>query len=141
MVFSAIKEAWNFVDKRIKKLFGLLLLVRLLTNIFDLVGTALMAILVGYVVGVLGGNPQVNSISPVINLFNLENFLIRNQVIALGDNDEAGRNMSKKMIEFFGSGCIAPELPEGIKDVSDLSDNDLKSFVDKFDNVLYSMLN
>ena len=64
-----------------------------------------------------------------------------NQVIVLGDNDEAGRNMSKKMIEFFGSGCIAPELPEGIKDVSDLSDNDLKSFVDKFDNVLYSMLN
>jgi DNA primase len=64
-----------------------------------------------------------------------------NQVIVLGDNDEAGRNMSKKMIEFFGSGCIAPELPEGIKDVSDLSNDDLKLFVDKFDNVLYSMLN
>lgn len=84
MVFSAIKEAWNFVDKPIRKLFGLLLLVRLLTNIFDLVGTALMAILVGYVVGVIGGNPQVNSISPIINLFNLENFSIRYQVIALG---------------------------------------------------------
>ena len=84
MVFSAIKEAWNFVDKRIKKLFGLLLLVRLVTNVFDLVGTALMAILVGYVVGVIGGNPQVNSISPIINLFNLENFSIRYQVIALG---------------------------------------------------------
>lgn len=64
-----------------------------------------------------------------------------NQVIVLGDNDEAGKNMSKKMIEFFGSGCIAPSLPEGIKDVSDLSNEDLKSFVDKFDNVLYSMLN
>jgi len=64
-----------------------------------------------------------------------------NQVIVLGDNDEAGRNMSKKMIDFFGSGCIAPSLPEGIKDVSDLSNDDLKSFVDKFDNILYSMLN
>jgi ABC-type multidrug transport system fused ATPase/permease subunit len=84
MVFSAIKEAWNFVDKPIKKLFGLLLLVRVATNIFDLVGTALMAILVGYVVGVIGGNPQVNSISPVIDFFNLETFSIRNQVIALG---------------------------------------------------------
>jgi ATP-binding cassette, subfamily B, bacterial PglK len=84
MVFSAIKEAWNFVDKPIKKLFGLLLLVRLVTNVFDLVGTALMAILVGYVVGVIGGNPQVNSISPIINFFNLENFSIRYQVIALG---------------------------------------------------------
>ena len=49
--------------------------------------------------------------------------------------------MSKKMIDFFGSGCVAPELPEGVKDVSDLSDEDLKSFVDKFDNLLYSMLN
>jgi hypothetical protein len=84
MVFSAVKEAWNFVDKRIRKLFGLLLLVRLLTNIFDLVGTALMAILVGYVVGVIGGNPQVNAISPIISFFNLETFSIRNQVIALG---------------------------------------------------------
>ena len=53
MVFSAIKEAWNFVDKPIKKLFVVLLLVRLVTNVFDLVGTALMAILVGYVVGVI----------------------------------------------------------------------------------------
>jgi ATP-binding cassette subfamily C protein len=43
-----------------------------------------MAILVGYVVGVIGGNPQVNSISPIINLFNLENFSIRNQVMTLG---------------------------------------------------------
>ena len=84
MVFSAIKEAWNFVDKPIKKLFVVLLLVRLVTNVFDLVGTALMAILVGYVVGVIGGNPQVNSISPIINLFNLENFSIRYQVISLG---------------------------------------------------------
>jgi DNA primase len=64
-----------------------------------------------------------------------------NQVIVLGDNDDAGKNMSKKMIDFFGSGCIAPELPEGVKDVSDLSDEDLKSFVDRFDNLLYSMLN
>ncbi len=77
MVFSAIKEAWNFVDRPIRKLFSLLLLVRLLTNIFDLVGTALMALLVGYVVGVIGGNPQVTSISPIINFFNLENFSIK----------------------------------------------------------------
>jgi DNA primase len=63
-----------------------------------------------------------------------------NQVVVLGDNDEAGKNMSKKMISYFGSGCIAPSLPEGIKDVSDLSDNDLKKFVDKFDDIVSSML-
>lgn len=84
MVFSALKEAWNFVDRPIKRLFGLLLAVRLFTNFFDLVGTALMAILVGYVVGVVGGNPQIDLILPIINLFNLENLSIRSQVLALG---------------------------------------------------------
>lgn len=63
-----------------------------------------------------------------------------NQVIVLGDNDEAGQNMSKKMIAFFGPGCIAPSLPEGIKDVSDLSDKELKNFVDKFDDLVTSVL-
>ncbi len=63
-----------------------------------------------------------------------------NQVIVLGDNDEAGQNMSKKMIAYFGTGCIAPTLPQGIKDVSDLSDKDLKVFVDRFDDMLSSML-
>jgi hypothetical protein len=48
--------------------------------------------------------------------------------------------MSKKMIAYFGTGCMAPPLPEGIKDVSDLSNEDLKNFVDRFDDMLSSML-
>lgn len=63
-----------------------------------------------------------------------------NQVIVLGDNDEAGQNMSKKMISFFGPGCIAPKLPENIKDVSDLSNDELKIFIDKFDNMVLSVV-
>ena len=63
-----------------------------------------------------------------------------NQVIVLGDNDEAGKNMSKKMISYFGNGCIAPSLPEGVKDVSDLTNEDLKNFVNKFDDLVSSML-
>ena len=63
-----------------------------------------------------------------------------NEVIVLGDNDEAGRNMSKKMISYFGTGCIAPSLPEGVKDVSDLTDSELKKFVERFDDLLSSML-
>jgi ATP-binding cassette subfamily C protein len=84
MVFSAIKEAWNFVDKRIKKLFVILLFVRLFANVFDLVGIALMAVLVGYVVGVIGGDPGINSISQIIDLLNLDYFSISNQVIIIG---------------------------------------------------------
>jgi ABC-type multidrug transport system fused ATPase/permease subunit len=84
MVFSAVKEAWNFVDRPLRKLFSILLGVRLVTNFFDLIGTALMAVLVGYVVSVLSGNPQTAVIQPVINFFNLEEVAIRNQVIILG---------------------------------------------------------
>ena len=84
MVFSAIIEAWNFVDRPLKKLFRVLLLVRIVTNFFDLIGTALMAILVGYVVSVLSGNPQTIGIQPVINFLNLNDMSIKNQVIFLG---------------------------------------------------------
>ena len=84
MVFSAIKEAWNFIDKPLKKLFSILLFIRVITNFFDLVGTALMAILVGYVVSALSGNPQLIGITPLLSLFNLETSAIRSQVVILG---------------------------------------------------------
>jgi ABC-type multidrug transport system fused ATPase/permease subunit len=84
MVFSAIKEAWNFIDKPLKKLFSILLFIRVITNFFDLVGTALMAILVGYVVSALSGNPQLIGITSLLSLFNLETSAIRSQVVILG---------------------------------------------------------
>jgi DNA primase len=63
-----------------------------------------------------------------------------NQIIVLGDNDEAGRSMTQKLKDTFGPGCVAPQLPEGIKDVSDLSDDLLKEFIDTFDDLILSML-
>jgi DNA primase len=64
-----------------------------------------------------------------------------NQVIALGDNDDAGTNMSNKLITDLGSGkCIVAKLPDNVKDVSDLSDEQLKEFVVRFDNIVLSML-
>lgn len=63
-----------------------------------------------------------------------------NQIIVLGDNDEAGRIMAQKLKDTFGSGCIVPQLPEGIKDVSDLSDDLLKNFIDRFDDLVLSVL-
>jgi DNA primase len=63
-----------------------------------------------------------------------------NQIIVLGDNDEAGRGMTQKLKDTFGPGCVTPQLPEGIKDVSDLSDDLLKEFLDTFDDLILSML-
>ena len=84
MVFRALKEVWDFVDRPLKKSFSLLLLVRLVTNFFDIIGTALMALLVGYVVSVLSGNPNTLVIKPIIDAFGLQSSTIRNQVIFLG---------------------------------------------------------
>lgn len=64
-----------------------------------------------------------------------------NQVIALGDNDDAGKNMSNKLITDLGPGkCIVASLPNKYKDVSDLPFEDLKKFVAGFDNIVLSML-
>ena len=63
------------------------------------------------------------------------------QVIALGDNDEAGTNMSNKLLTDLGyDRCIIAHVPEGKKDVSDMTDEELKSFVAKFDNPVLTML-
>jgi DNA primase len=58
-----------------------------------------------------------------------------NQIILLADNDEAGERMSDKMKTYFGSGCVTPSLPKEIKDVSDMSDEELKIFVDRLDDL------
>lgn len=83
-VYKAIKEAWDFVDKKLKRLFIILLLARVLTNFFDLLGTALMAILVGYVVSILSGNPNLSSVEFLVNLLQIQNSSIRIQVMILG---------------------------------------------------------
>jgi ABC-type multidrug transport system fused ATPase/permease subunit len=84
MVFSAIKEAWNFVDRPLKKLFRILLLVRIITNFFDLLGSVFLAIMVGYLVGALSGNSQTSTIKNIVDLLNLGGISLNNQIIFLG---------------------------------------------------------
>ena len=83
-VYKAIKEAWDFVDRKLKRLFIILLLARVLTNFFDLLGTALMAILVGYVVSILSENPNLSSVEFLVNLLQIQDSNIRIQVLILG---------------------------------------------------------
>ena len=53
----------------------------------------------------------------------------------------AGQNMSNKLLTDLGSEkCIIARLPEGTKDVSELSEESLKIFVSSFDNIVSSML-
>ena len=63
-----------------------------------------------------------------------------NNVIILGDNDDAGREMAKKLVNILGPMAVKAELPDSVKDVSELSDNELKDFVSKFDDLVASVL-
>ena len=63
-----------------------------------------------------------------------------NNVIILGDNDDAGKEMGKKLSNILGSSAINASLPESVKDVSELSDEELKNFVSQFDDLVTSVL-
>ena len=84
MGFSAIKEAWNFIGRPLKKLFRILLLVRIITNLFDLLGTVFLAIMVGYLVGALSGNSQTSTIKSIVVQLNLDGYSLNDQIIFLG---------------------------------------------------------
>jgi DNA primase len=63
-----------------------------------------------------------------------------NNVIVLGDNDDAGKEMANKLTNILGSNSIRASLPESVKDVSDLSDEELKKFVSQFDDLVSNVL-
>lgn len=63
-----------------------------------------------------------------------------NKVYLIADNDQAGTIMSNKLKSFFGIGCITPKLPDSVKDVSDMSDEDLKKFVSEVDDIASLMI-
>jgi DNA primase len=61
-------------------------------------------------------------------------------IILLSDNDEAGRGMREKLKVYLNSSLITADLPEDVKDVSDMDDQRLSEFVSKFDDELSYIL-
>lgn len=57
-----------------------------------------------------------------------------NSIILISDNDDAGKSMRDKLIQSLGNIVIPAELPETIKDVSDMNDKQLKQYIEQFDN-------
>jgi DNA primase len=64
-----------------------------------------------------------------------------NSIILLPDNDEAGRSMTRKMQESLGEKLIVGEIPQQYKDISDMNDDELKSLVYRFDNIIEYIFN
>lgn len=60
-------------------------------------------------------------------------------IIIVSDNDEAGRLMAKKLQSSM-DGVIIGNLPDHVKDVSDMNDEELSSFVSQFDDELSYIL-
>jgi DNA primase len=63
-----------------------------------------------------------------------------NNVIVIADNDEAGGNMKKRLLEKLGSRVSVIQLNNKYKDIGDMSDEDIKSLDFTFDNAIANML-
>jgi hypothetical protein len=48
--------------------------------------------------------------------------------------------MAKKLSNILGSSATIASLPESVKDVSELSDDELKKFVSQFDDLIANVL-
>lgn len=55
-------------------------------------------------------------------------------IILVSDNDDAGITMRNKLVSSLGSMVIPAELPDNVKDVSDLDDEQIQKFIKQFDN-------
>lgn len=62
-------------------------------------------------------------------------------IIVVSDNDEAGRDMKEKLSMSLGNIVIQGNLPDSVKDVSDLDDTQLHTFIQQFNNEIEYILN
>jgi DNA primase len=59
-----------------------------------------------------------------------------NSIILVQDDDDAGLAMRTKLKQYLGSTVIAAKPPAGMKDIGDMDDVQLESFLAQFDNEL-----
>jgi DNA primase len=64
-----------------------------------------------------------------------------NNIIVIGDNDEAGGNMKTKIVEKLGSRVSVIQLNKQYKDIGDMDDKSIKELDYQFDKSILSMLN
>lgn len=83
-------------------------------------------------VATLGANVSKNQIELLTKYFN--------SVIVVPDNDEAGQQMSSKIIEKMGGRATAVGLPDRFKDIGDMSDSDIEKLTEKIKDPLLSII-
>jgi DNA primase len=88
------------------------------------------------------GMPAVATLGS--NVSNFQTDLLQkyfNNIYVVADNDEAGGNMKKKLIERLGSRVSVITLDKQYKDIGDMSDEDIKNLDETFDKTIAGMLN
>jgi DNA primase len=63
-----------------------------------------------------------------------------NDVIVVGDNDDAGKEMQKKILDRLGHRATLISLPSRFKDIGDMQDSDIKELTDKITNPLLNYI-
>jgi DNA primase len=63
-----------------------------------------------------------------------------NSVVVIGDNDDAGKTMQKKILERLGSRVTLISIPDRFKDIGDMTDEDITELVKRIDNPVMSLL-
>ena len=61
-------------------------------------------------------------------------------IIVVSDNDEAGQGMAERLQDYFSNTLIIGRLPSYVKDVSDMNDEDLSTFVSQFNDEISYIL-
>lgn len=62
-----------------------------------------------------------------------------NNVIVIGDNDDAGRQMGQKLLDKLGKSAIIVGIPSRFKDVGDMTDDDIKQLIYRIDDPTISL--
>jgi 5S rRNA maturation endonuclease (ribonuclease M5) len=63
-----------------------------------------------------------------------------NEIYLIADNDEAGKSMSKKMIDKLKSRVSIIQLDTKYKDIGDMQDSDIIKLSSSIDNSILEML-
>lgn len=63
-----------------------------------------------------------------------------NNVIVIGDNDDAGRGMQEKVLEKLGNRATLISIPDRFKDIGDMTDEDIHKLTNKIQDPLLSII-
>lgn len=83
-------------------------------------------------VATLGANVSKNQIELLTKNFN--------NVIVIGDNDDAGKGMKEKILDRLGSRATLITIPSRFKDIGDMTDEDIQKLNTKISDPLFSLL-